>query len=135
MKKKFGAFRFTYFTEKYTETCDFFTNKLSLKLEHAWDRNEHDKGSLFKAGNGLVEVLHKSTNEEHLSAGLDYRVPQGVFMCIQVFNVDELFEEYKKNSVLFKQELTNQTWGHRSFSVLEPNGLVLFSLKNSFSHS
>ena len=41
--KNEGAFRFTYFTEKYDETCAFYRDKLGFKLEHSWDRNEHDK--------------------------------------------------------------------------------------------
>lgn len=130
-KNTFGAFRFTYFTEKYSETCTFFESKLGLKLEHSWDREAFDKGALFKAGNGLIEVL-LTPDENHKVTGLDYRTPQGVFMCIQVWNIDKLFELYKAKEVPFKQELTNQSWGHRSFSVLEPNGLVLFFFEEQF---
>ena len=132
MKDKDGAFRFTYFTEKYDETCNFYRNKLGLKLEHSWDRNEHDKGALFKAGMGLIEVLILPDDDGHRYEGLDYRIPQGVFMCIQVWNVDELFKKYKTVGVPFQQEITDQSWGHRSFSVLEPNGLVLFFFQEQF---
>lgn len=127
-----GAFRFTYFTEKYNESCSFYRNKLGLNLEHSWDRNEHDKGSLFKAGLGLIEVLHLPKDEEHRYEGLDYRNPQGVFMCIQVWNIDELFIKYKTLGVPFKQEVSDRPWGHRSFSVLDPNGLMLFFFQEQF---
>lgn len=132
MKNNKGAFRFTYFTDRYNETYSFYQNKLGFKLEHSWDRNEYDKGALFKAGLGLIEILFKPNDEEHRNAGLDYRVPQGVFMCIQVWNIDELFNMYKEIDVPFKQEVTNQSWGHRSFSILEPNGLVLFFFEEQF---
>ena len=127
-----GAFRFTYFTNKYDETCHFYAEELGFNLEHSWDRNEHDKGSLFKAGKGLIEVMHIPADDAFKYEALDYRVPQGVFMCIQVFNVDELFGTYKSAGIPFKQEITSQSWGHRSFSVIEPNGLVLFFFQEQF---
>ena len=130
--KKEGAFRFTYFTWKYEETCRFYKDKLGFGLEHAWDRNDHDKGALFKAGQGLIEVLLFPDNEEYKYAGLDYRNPQGVFMCVQVWNIDELFNKYKAAGLPFKQEITDQSWGHRSFSVFEPNGLILFFFQEQF---
>ncbi len=132
MKDKDGAFRFTYFTEKYNETCNFYRNKLGLNLEHSWDRSEHDKGTLFKAGMGLIEILLKPNTEEHRYEGLDYRNPQGVFMCIQVWNIDDLYTKYKSIDVPFEQDITDRSWGHRSFSVLEPNGLVLFFFQEQF---
>lgn len=132
MQEKEGKFRFTYFTDKYDETCDFYKNKLGFNLEHAWDRNEYDKGALFKAGAGLIEVLLRPAEEEKRYAGLDYRMPQGVFMCIQVWDIDERFDTYIAAEIPFQQEVTDQPWGHRSFSVLEPNGLVLFFFQEQF---
>lgn len=132
MSEKEGKFRFAYFTDKYDETCDFYASALELKLEHSWDRNENDKGSLFKAGQGLIEVLLLPGGEEHKNEGLDYRVPQGAFMVIQVWNIDELFETFKAKGVLFKQEIVDQPWGHRSFSVVDPNGLVLHFIQDPF---
>ncbi|WP_462248890.1 VOC family protein [Ekhidna sp.] len=132
MHKNNGAFRFTYFTDKYDDTCDFYGKKLEFNLEHSWDRNEHDKGALFKVGAGLIEVLLKPNDEENRNAGLDYRIPQGAFMCIQVENIDQLFNKYKAMRIPFKQEIVDQAWGHRSFSILEPNGLVLFFFQEQF---
>ena len=132
MAKKEGAFRFTYFTDRYKETCDFYSSSMGFELEHSWDRNEDDKGTLFKAEAGLIEVLKTPLNKDHKIEGLDYRSPQGVFMCIQVWDIDTLFKQYQERNIPFKQELTNQSWGHRSFSVLEPNGLVLFFFEEQF---
>lgn len=127
-----GKFRFTYFTNKYEETYSFYNDKLVFSLEHSWNRNENDKGALFKVGEGLVEILHLPTNKENRNQGLDYRVPQGVFMCAQVWNIDDRFKKYKERNIPFKQEIVNQNWGHRSFSIIEPNGLVLFFYQEQF---
>ncbi len=132
MAKKEGKFRFAYFTDKYQETCNFYLDTLELKLEHSWDRNEHDKGSLFKAGLGLIEVLKQPGEGEQRIKGLDYRKPQGVFMVIQVWKIDELFEKLRSKDVSFKEEITDQPWGHRSFAVTDPNGVVLFFIQDQF---
>lgn len=132
MEEKKGKFRFTYFTDKYKETCHFYTNKLGFNLEHSWDRNEEDKGALFSAGEGLIEIMHRPSDKEEKISGLDYRVPQGVFMCIQVWNVDTLYKKLKSLDIPFKQDIVDQSWGHRSFSIIEPNGLVLFFYQEQF---
>ena len=131
MSVKEGKFRFTYFTDRYHETFDFYQNILNFQLEHSWDRSEHDKGALFKAGLGLIEILRRP-DEVHQIIGLDYRTPQGVFMCVQVWNIDELFNRFKESSVPFKKEIVNQTWGHRSFSIVEPNDIILFFFQEQF---
>lgn len=127
-----GKFRFAYFTDKYEETYDFYKNKLKFTSGHSWDRNEHDKGALFEAGEGIIEILKHPQREEHKNQGLDYRTPQGIFMVIQVWNIDELHDIYKDMEIPFKQEIVDQSWGHRSFSIVEPNGLVLFFFQEQF---
>lgn len=125
--KVLGEFRFAYFTEKYEETCAFYANKLELELLFSWERNESDKGSVFKAGNGRIEILHLPENsEEHTNAGLDYRTPQGTFMVLEVEDVDKIYESFLAKALNFKQHVTDQSWGHRSFSIVDPNDIVLF---------
>jgi uncharacterized glyoxalase superfamily protein PhnB len=53
-------------------------------------------------------------------------------MAIQVWDIDHLFKKFKTSGIHFKQEVTDQPWGHRSFSVLEPNGLILFFFQEQF---
>ena len=132
MTENKGKFRFAYFTNKYKATYDFYQNKLGFNLAHDWDRSEHDKGAVFEAGAGLVEILHHPEQEQYKITGLDYRDPQGPFMVIQVWKVDELYKKYKAMGIPVKQEIVDQSWGHRSFSVLEPNGLVLFFFEEQF---
>ena len=132
MTEKKGKFRFTYFTDKYKETFDFYKNKLKCHLGYSWNRNKNDKGALFELGEGLVEILHRPNDDETKNQGLDYRAPQGVFMCIQVWNIDKLFRNYTEIGIPFKQKIVNQSWGHRSFSIIEPNGLVLFCYQEQF---
>ncbi|MCA6074724.1 VOC family protein [Fulvivirga sedimenti] len=132
MKQNEGIFRFTYFTDKYPETFDFYENKLGFALEHSWDRSDDDKGALFKIGQGVIEILQRPENPQNNHIALDYRVPQGVFTGIQVSNIDELFGIYKEKELPFIQEIIDQPWGHRSFYIQEPNGLVLGFYQEQF---
>ena len=78
-------------------------------------------------------MLQFPKEEQYKIKGLDYRVPQGVFSVIQVWNIDALFKKYKTAGVLFKQEIVDQAWGHRSFSVLDPNGIVLLFIQDQYT--
>lgn len=89
--------------------------------------------ALFKAGFGSIEVLSLPSDEKHRNESLDYRVPQDAFMGIQVWNIDELFKKYKAIGVSFKQEIVDQSWGHRGFSILGPNGVVLLFIQDQLN--
>ena len=110
----------------------FYEEQLCFDLKHSWDRNEHDKGALFKVGAGLIEVLLFPDDEDFKYSGLDYRAPQGAFMVIEVWDIDDLFAKLKSAGVPFEQEITDQSWGHRSFAVIEPNGLILFFYQDQY---
>ena len=130
--KELGAFRFAYFTKIFGETCRFYEETLRFHVEHSWDRSANDKGAVFRVGAGLIEVLLFPDGDQHKFAGLDYRSPQGAFMVIQVWDIDDQFSRLKSSGVRFEQEITDQSWGHRSFSVIEPNGLILFFFQEQF---
>ena len=121
-----GEFRFGYHTDKFDETCLFYTKQLRLPQITSWEQSEHDKGAFFDAGTGIIAVLHQPKNGDDVNPALDGRKPAGAFMAIQVWDIEQRFEDYQARGVIFKQKLTTQPWGHRSFSVIDPNGVVLF---------
>jgi uncharacterized glyoxalase superfamily protein PhnB len=53
-----------------------------------------------------------------------------------VIEVDQLEAQYQRavaRGLPIKQELTDQSWGHRSFCVCDPNGLTLYFFRKSAS--
>jgi len=95
-----------------------------MPIIHSWDRSRDDRGTLIAAASGLVEVLAQPESQaEHL---FDERPPQGAFMVIEVDEVDNVYGRAVSNRLPIQQELGNQSWGHRSFCVREPNGLTLY---------
>ena len=118
-------FRFAYFTPYYEETLDFYREGLGLPVIEAWDRTPDDRGTLFGAASGVIEVLAlpDSGQSDHL---WDRRPPQGAFMVIQVDHVESLYQCAVERGLLIQEPLKEQPWGHRGFCVREPNGLTLY---------
>lgn len=125
-----GQFRFAYFTPHYEATVAFYRDGLELPVIETWDRNPDDRGTLFGAASGMVEVLALPSSGEasHL---WDDRPPQGAFMVIEVDKVEERYQRAVEKGLPIKQELKDQAWGHRSFCVCDPNGLTLYFFRET----
>jgi catechol 2,3-dioxygenase-like lactoylglutathione lyase family enzyme len=120
-----GQFRFAYFTPDYESTVAFYRDGLELPVIETWNRSPDDRGTLFGAASGMIEVLAlpKSGESSHL---WDDRPPQGAFMVIEVDQVEARYQRAVEKGLPIKQELKDQGWGHRSFCVRDPNGLTLY---------
>ena len=120
-----AQFRFAYFTPVYDATVAFYRDGLDFPIVETWNRSRDDRGTLFRAAAGMIEVLAMPHNDppDHL---FDSRPPQGAFMVIEVEFVDALYQRVQERRIPIQQDLRDQTWGHRSFCVREPNGLTLY---------
>jgi catechol 2,3-dioxygenase-like lactoylglutathione lyase family enzyme len=120
-----GQFRFSYFSPDYDATVAFYRDGLGLPVVESWDRNPEDRGTLLGAASDLIEILKlpEGGNSSHL---WDERPPQGAFMVIEVEHVELMYRQVIEKGLPIQQELTTQTWGHRSLCVWEPNGLTLY---------
>ena len=118
-------FRFAYFTPKYKETLAFYRDGLDFMIVGAWDRTQDDRGTVFEAASGMIEVLAlpSSGESEHL---WDARPPQGAFMVIEFENVESLYQLALEKDLPIQEALKEQPWGHRGFCVREPNGLTIY---------
>jgi len=120
-----GQFRFSYFTRDYEATVSFYRDDLEFPVLESWDRSADDRGTLFAAASGVIEVLFRADNPASFH-GWDDRPPQGAFMAIEVPNVEQLYRRAAVRHLPIRDELTTQPWGHRSFCLREPNGLVIY---------
>ncbi|WP_211324771.1 VOC family protein [Chitinophaga skermanii] len=48
---------------------------------------------------------------------------KGVYLTIEVPNVDEVYKTLKEKKVPIKIELRNEPWGDRHFAIQDPNGV------------
>lgn len=118
-----GQFRLAFYARDYESTVGFYRDGLELTIIRRWDRGPDDKGALFGAASGLIEVLQNPPGREFVP-------PQGAWAYFEVDDVDNQYHRVLEKGLPVKRELTSWPWGHRGFSVIDPNGLelVLFSV-------
>ena len=119
-------FRFAYFTPRYRETVSFYADRLGLPVLDSWDRSTDDKGTVFGAAAGRIEVLNQPLDAAASEHFFDDRSPQGAFMVVEVDEVDAFHSRLESNGAVVERSLQDQSWGHRSFVIREPNGLRLY---------
>ncbi len=114
-----GEFRAVWFPRDYDAAVAFYRDTLGLEQVGGWDRGPEDKGALLAAGSGIVELIQ-------LHEGQAYVAPTGVGLYVEVDDVDELYERLAVHA-LSRPE--HRPWGHRVFSVADPDGVevTLFS--------
>jgi len=54
---------------------------------------------------------------------------QGVYLTIEVEDVDQLYNELKKKGVTIHIDLRNEPWGDRHFAISDPNGIGIDLVK------
>jgi len=55
----------------------------------------------------------------------------GMYLTIEVEDVDKIYAEMKKKGVEIKVELRNEPWGDRHFAIQDPNGIGIDIVKYS----
>lgn len=116
-----GDFRFVFFTPIYDETVAFFRDALELAIVTSWDRAGDHRGTVFAAGSGQIEVLEL----EGLQRSPSSTGTGGPFAAVEVADVDALHERVTAKGVATHYSLADKPWGHRGFSVLDPNGVEI----------
>jgi catechol 2,3-dioxygenase-like lactoylglutathione lyase family enzyme len=108
------AFRVIFRASDYEASIAFYRDTLRLQVERDWDRGPTQKGTIFVAGTGFVEVL--SMDEAH-------EPPQGIELYVPVHDVDAFAEILRAQGITLYSEPTDKPWGHRTVSVLDPDGV------------
>lgn len=54
---------------------------------------------------------------------------EGMFLTIEVDDVDALYEQLKKKNVDIRLELRDEPWGDRHFAIEDPNGIAIDLVK------
>ena len=124
-----NQFRCAYATDRYEETVDFYRRGLGFDVVEFWNRSDVDKGTLFSAASGIIEVVLRSADESH--GEWETHRPRGFTIVIETDDVDSLFEAISQRGVLITEGLKNQKWGHRSFRISDPNGVSIYFYSES----
>ncbi len=114
-------------TSKLAETKNFYTSIL-------------DFGVTFE--NEFYLLLHTPNKEAEISFLLPdhpsqhplFQKPfagQGMYLTIEVDDVDEIYNDFKKKGVEIKIDIRNEPWGDRHFAIQDPNGIGIDIVKYS----
>ncbi|MDY7078363.1 MAG: VOC family protein [Chloroflexota bacterium] len=118
-----GEFRFIFRAKEYEASVSFYRDGLELPIVGSWDRGPAERGALFQAASGIIEVLA-------LAPGEEYTPLQGGELAYEVDDVDEWYRRVQEKGLSIRKELTDRPWGHRTFSVTDPDGIkvILYSI-------
>jgi len=116
-------FRFIFRARDYEAAVTFYRDGLELPIVSSWDRGPAERGTLFQAASGIIEVLARAPGMECLSL-------QGGELAYEVDDVDEWYRRVRGKGLSIRGELADKPWGHRAFSVTDPDGIkvILYSI-------
>ncbi|MFJ1490159.1 VOC family protein [Capnocytophaga canis] len=106
-------------TEKLADTKAFYTEILNFGVSF-----ENEFYLLLHTPNQEAEISFLLPN--HPSQQPIFQKPfqnQGVYLTIEVENVDEVYKELKNKNIRIEIELRNEPWGDRHFAIKDPNGI------------
>ena len=107
-------------TDKIEETKKFYTEKLDFQI--IW---EADWFLLLSTPNGEDTISFLAPN--HPTQSLEnFRKPflgSGVFLTIELDNVDSYYEEIKSKGIDIALDIRSEEWGDRHFALIDPNNI------------
>lgn len=106
-------------TEKMEETKKFYTEILDFGVSF-----ENEFYILLHTPNGEAQLSFLLP--DHPSQKPIFQKPfkgQGMYLTIEVDDVDKLYNELKQKEVAIEIEIRNEPWGDRHFAIVDPNGI------------
>lgn len=106
-------------TEKLQETKEFYTKVLGFGITF-----ENEYYLLMHTPDKSAEISFLQPN--HPSQKPVFQTPfngQGVYLTVEVENVDVIYKQIKEKGVAIEIELRDESWGDRHFAIVDPNGI------------
>jgi len=106
-------------TNKLAESKAFYIENLGFGVTF-----ENDFYLLLHTPNNEAEISFLVPN--HPSQQTLFHLPfqgQGMYLTIEVEQVDEIYKSLKKKGVPIKIDIRNEPWGDRHFAIEDPNGI------------
>jgi len=106
-------------TRKLLETKEFYTKTLDFGITF-----ENEFYLLLHTPNHQAKISFLKPN--HPSQQPIFHPPfqgKGVYLTIEVENVDEMYKTLKEKGVKIEIDLRDEPWGDRHFAIVDPNGI------------
>lgn len=114
-------------TEKLAETKAFYTETLGFGVTF-----ENEFYLLLNTPDKEAEISFLLP--DHPSQQPLFQNPftgQGVYLTIEVEDVDKVYHDLKKKGVAIKIDIRDEPWGDRHFAIQDPNGIGIDIVKYS----
>lgn len=106
-------------TENFQETKAFYTEILGFGITF-----ENDFYVLMHTPNESAEISFLKPNHPSQQPIFQQAFEgRGVYLTIEVENVDEVYKQLKNKNVEFEVEIRDEDWGDRHFVIMDPNGI------------
>ncbi len=107
-------------TSNFQETKEFYTKTLGLRVDF-----ENDFYLLLgsEAGDQISFLLPNHPSQKPIFQSAFEG--QGVYITVEVPDVDKEYERIKTLEVDIAVELRNEEWGDRHFAIVDPNGISI----------
>lgn len=106
-------------TEKLAETKEFYINVLGFGVSF-----ENEFYILMHTPDTSAEISFLRPNHPTQKPIFQSQFNgQGVYLTIEVENVDEYYNRIKKKNVDIEIEIRDEVWGDRHFAIVDPNGI------------
>ncbi len=107
-------------TNKLEETKSFYVNKLGFTI--VW---EADWFILLATPNGAdtISFLLPNHPTQELSNFQQPFSGNGIYLTIEVDNVDLYFQKNKKTGIEIALDIRSEEWGDRHFAIIDPNNI------------
>ncbi|WP_435264286.1 VOC family protein [Tenacibaculum sp. nBUS_03] len=106
-------------TEKLQETKKFYTEILNFGVSF-----ENEFYLLLHTPNQSEEISFLQPNHPSQKPIFQSEFNgKGVYLTIEVGNVDEIYKQLKEKRVQMEIEIRDEPWGDRHFAIKDPNGI------------
>ena len=112
-------------TKKLSKTRSFYTENLGFRVKF-----ENEFYLLLKTPNEKDSLSFLLPN--HPTQQPFFHKPflgEGMYLTIEVENVDELYENLQRKRVEIKVKMRDEPWGERHFAIEDPNGIGIDIVK------
>jgi len=107
----------------YRRSCDFYRDKLGLKMKSSWQRKD-SWGAIFSAGGGEIEIIWYPSGE-----GLEtcnYIPETGKFdIFLESHDIDIVFRRLNSSGADTLEPPHDTNWGYRVFSLKDPDNIKI----------
>ena len=121
-----GELRIVYVSTQYDATVAFYRDGLGLPVLSSWNEGPEARGTEFQAGCGIIEIMAYAPNE-----GKEWQVflskpATHLNIAIEADDVDAWYQHILNQQLPIRNAIADFSWGHRGFTLLEPNGHLLY---------